>query len=127
MYGDRHNIEKARIDKEEVFGDAQFGVAIENFSHRGWFSEKILDCFLLKTIPMYWGCSNICDFFNIDGIIKFEDADDFIYNSNQLTDKYYSSKKNIIEENYQLALQYVNYEQNITSKIIEIFKLNNLI
>ena len=33
----------------------------------------------------------------------------------------------IIEENYQKALQYVNYEQNITSKITEIFKLNNLI
>ena len=32
-YGDRHNIEEARIGKEEVFGDSQFGVAIENFSH----------------------------------------------------------------------------------------------
>jgi hypothetical protein len=127
VYGDRHNIEKARIDKEEVFGDTQFGVAIENFAHRGWFSEKILDCFLLKTIPMYWGCSNIGDFFNIDGIIKFGEADEFIYISNQLTDNYYNSKKDIIEENYQLALQYVNYEQSIINKIIEIFKLNNLI
>jgi hypothetical protein len=127
VYGDRHNIERARIDKEEVFGDTQFGVAIENFAHRGWFSEKILDCFLLKTIPMYWGCSNIGDFFNIDGIIKFEEADEFIYISNQLTDKYYKSKKQVIEENYQLALQYVNYEQNIINKVIEIFKHNNLI
>ena len=126
-YGDRHNIERARIDKEEVFGDAQFGVAIENFSHRGWFSEKILDCFLLKTIPIYWGCSNIGDFFNKEGIIKFENPDDFIYIVNQLDEKYYDSKKHIIEENYQLALQYVNYEQNIINKIEEIFKLNNLI
>jgi hypothetical protein len=127
VYGDRHNIEKARFDKEEIFGDSQFGVAIENFSHRGWFSEKILDCFLLKTIPMYWGCSNIGDYFNENGIIKFGEADDFIYISNQLTDLYYSSKKNIIEENYQLALQYVNYEQNIINKVVEIFKFNNLI
>jgi hypothetical protein len=127
IYGDRHNIERARIDKEEVFGDAQFGVAIENFSHRGWFSEKILDCFLLKTIPIYWGCSNIGDFFNKEGIIKFENPDDFIYIVNQLDEKYYDSKKHIIEENYQLALQYVNYEQNIINKIEEIFKLNNLI
>ena len=126
-YGDRHNIERARIDKEEIFGDSQFGVAIENFAHRGWFSEKILDCFLLKTIPIYWGCSNIGDFFNTDGIIKFGEADEFIYISNQLTDKYYDSKKQIIEENYQLALQYVNYEQNIIDKITEIFKLNNII
>jgi hypothetical protein len=126
-YGDRHDIDRARIDKEEVFGDSQFGVAIENFSHRGWFSEKILDCLLLKTIPMYWGCSNIGDFFNKEGIIQFGDPDEFIYISNQLTDKYYDSKKQIIEENYQLALQYVNYEQNIIDKVLEIFKHNNLI
>ena len=125
-YGDRNNIERARFDKEEIFGDSQFGVAIENFSHRGWFSEKILDCFLLKTIPIYWGCSNIGDFFNEEGIIKFGEADEFIYISNQLTDNYYESKKQVIEENYQLALQYVNYEQNIIDKITEIFKYNNI-
>ena len=125
--GDRHNIEDARLGKETVFGDSMFGVAIENFSHRGYFSEKILDCFLMKTIPVYWGCSNIGDFFNDKGIIKFENVDDFLYITNQLTEEYYISKKDIIEENYQKALQYVNYEQNITSKITEIFNLNKLI
>jgi hypothetical protein len=127
VYGDRHNIERARIDKEEVFGDSMFGIAIENFSHRGFFTEKILDCFLLKTIPIYWGCPNIGDFFNKEGIIKFGDTDDFIYITNKLTDEYYDSKKQIIEDNYQLALKYVNYEQSIVNKITEIFKLNNLI
>ena len=28
VYGDRYNIERARIDKEEVFGDSMFGVSI---------------------------------------------------------------------------------------------------
>jgi len=127
VYGDRYNIEEAKKGKKEVFSDSMFGVAIENFSHRGFFTEKILDCFLLKTIPIYWGCPNIGDFFNNEGIIKFGDVDDFIYITNQLTEDYYDSKKDIIEENYQKALQYVNYEQNITNKLTEIFKLNNLI
>jgi hypothetical protein len=126
-YGDRYNIKQAKIDKEEVFGDSMFGIAIENFSHRGFFTEKILDCFLLKTIPIYWGCSNIGDFFNKEGIIKFEESDDFIYIANKLTEEYYHSKKDVIEENYQLALKYVNYEQNVIDKITEIFKHNNLI
>jgi len=125
--GNRHNIEDARIGKEEVFGDAQYGVAIENFSHRGWFSEKILDCFLLKTIPIYWGCSNIGDFFNKEGIIEFGNVDDFIYISNKLNKEYYHQHVDAIEDNYQKALQYVNYEQNVTNKLTEIFKLNNLI
>ena len=125
--GNRHDLEDARIGKEIVFGDAQFGVAIENFSHRGWFSEKILDCFLLKTIPIYWGCSNIDTFFNKEGILKFDNVDDFIYIVNNLDSNYYDSKKEIIEENYQKALQYVDYEQNIINKITEIFKLNNIV
>jgi hypothetical protein len=125
--GDRHNINNARQGKEEVFGDSMFGIAIENFPHRGFFTEKILDCFLLKTIPIYNGCSNIGDFFNKEGIIEFRNVDDFIYISNQLTEEFYISKKHIIEENYQLALQYVDYEQNIINKIKEIFNLNQLI
>jgi hypothetical protein len=69
---------------------------------------------------MYWGCSNIGDFFNEKGIIKFGEVDEFIYISNQLTDSYYNSQKDIIEENYQLALQYINYEQSIINNVIEI-------
>jgi hypothetical protein len=104
-----------------------FGVAIENTSHNGYFTEKILDCFLLKTIPLYWGCTNIDNFFNKEGIIKFGNVDEFTYISNALDEKYYNSRKEIIEENYQKALQYIDYESNVANKIIEIFKLNKLI
>ena len=126
-YGDRYNIEEARIGKEEVFGDSQYGIAIENFSHRGFFTEKILDCFLLKTIPFYWGCSNIGDYFNTEGIIVFDNVDDFIYKANQLDEKYYESKKEIIDKNWKLALDYVDYEQNIVNTITQILRHNKLI
>ena len=52
VYGDRYNIEEARIGKEEIFGNVQYGVAIENVSHRGYFFRnqhilKLIDNFLL--------------------------------------------------------------------------------
>lgn len=125
--GDRHNLEDARKGKEIVFGNSQFGIAIENFSHRGFFTEKLLDCFLMQTIPLYWGCSNIGDYFNINGIIQFNNVDDIINIGNILNEEYYMNRAHIIEENYQTALQYVDYEQNLINKIEEIFKLNNLI
>jgi hypothetical protein len=127
VYGDRHNIEDAKRGKEEVFSNSMFGVAIENFSHRGFFTEKILDCFLLKTIPMYWGCSNIDHFFDSGGVIRFDNVDDFIHIANSLDKEYYISRKGVIEENYNKALQYVKYGENIVSKVVEIFELNNLI
>ena len=126
-YGDRNNIDDACLGKEFIFSDSQFGVVIENTSHRGYFTEKILDCFLLKTIPIYWGCSNIGDYFDIDGIITFNNVDDLVYISNNLTKEFYDSKKEIINKNWKLALDYVNYEQNIVNTITDIFKHNKLI
>lgn len=126
--GDRYNIEDARKGREIVYADSQFNIAIENVSKRGWFTEKLIDCFLFKTIPLYWGCSNIGDFFNVDGIIKFENVDDLIYiSNNHLSKELYNDKKEILEENYQLALQWLSYEKVLTNKIIEIFKFNKLI
>jgi hypothetical protein len=125
--GIREKIDTCAIAKCELFGDSQFGVAIENTSHRGYFTEKIMELFLLKTIPVYWGCSNIGDFFNIEGIITFHNIDDVIYTLNNLDKNYYNDRIDIIEENYQKALQYIDYEQNIVNTITEIFKHNKLI
>lgn len=127
VYGDRHNIEDARKGKEEVFGNPMFGVAIENTQHNGYFTEKIIDCFLQKTIPVYWGCSNIDKFFNIDGIITFTSVDDLIYKMNNIDENYYNTRLKAINENYELSIQYIDYPKNIHDKIVEIFKFNNLI
>jgi hypothetical protein len=127
VYGDRHDIAKAKLGKEEVFGYSMFGVAIENTQHNGYFTEKILDCFLQKTIPVYWGCSDIHGMFNEEGIITFTSIDDLIRKINKLDEKYYTDRLDIINKNYKLALQYVDYEQNICNKITEVFKFNNLV
>lgn len=126
VYGDRYNVDDARKGKEFIFGESMFGTVIENTSHRGYFTEKILDCFLMKTIPIYWGCPNIGDYFNKEGIIKFENIDDFIYITNRLNEDDYTKRLNAIEDNYQLALQNINYESKIIDKIKEIFTLNNI-
>jgi hypothetical protein len=127
IYGNRNDIEDARKGKEFVFGGSTFGIAIENFSHNNYFTEKIIDCFLMKTIPFYWGCSNIDKFFDIEGIIKFENADDLITKANNLTKVYYSKHIDAVNKNYETALQYVSYEQNIINILTELFKLNGIL
>ena len=126
-YGSRSDINDARKGKVEVFGGSQFGVAIENTNHRGYFTEKILDLFLLKTIPIYWGCSNIGDFFNKDGIIQVQNVDDIITKSHLIIEDFYYLKKDIIEENYQKSLNYVDYEQNIVAIITSLFTENEIL
>lgn len=41
----------------------------------GYFTEKLLDCFLLRTVPIYWGCPNLADFgFDDAGVVALPDG-----------------------------------------------------
>jgi hypothetical protein len=46
---------------------------MENATYSNMFTEKITDCFMTGTIPIYYGISNIGDYFNTDGIIILDD------------------------------------------------------
>lgn len=127
LYKGETILPKALITKEQIFGDPMFSIVIENTSHNGYFSEKITDCMMLKTIPLYWGCSNIEKFYNIEGIILFRSVDELIKICNNLTSEYYDSRLKVIEENYKKVNQYQKYENRICSKIIDILKYNNII
>jgi hypothetical protein len=121
------NWEDWREHKINSFRPYQYSICFENTSRENYFSEKITDCILNKTIPIYWGCSNIGDFYNEEGIIRVSNVDEAIKIINTLTPDYYSSKLKIIEENYNKAFTYKDYTGNISKQIKEIFELNNLL
>ena len=62
--------------KEEGLIDYRYSIVIENVKVQNYFTEKILDCFCVGTIPIYWGCPNIGDFFDTNGIITFNTIDE---------------------------------------------------
>lgn len=121
------NFEKWRQYKIDSFRPYQYAVCIENSSHENYFTEKITDCILNKTIPIYYGCSNISDFYNPKGIIQVRNTDEIIKVINNLDPQYYSSILDAVEENYQKAFKYKDYVGNVKKQIIEIFSLNNII
>lgn len=41
----------------------KYSIAIENSTHVHYWTEKIADCFLAYTLPIYYGCSNIEEYF----------------------------------------------------------------
>jgi|688.fasta_scaffold648384_2 hypothetical protein len=87
--------------KDQGLSDYRFSIAIENDDTDCYFSEKLLDCFLTSTIPIYWGSRCISNIFNNDGIVWLDDIKDLkLYDEN-----YYKSKESAIKENYFLALQ----------------------
>jgi hypothetical protein len=104
-----------------------YQIVVENGSFDYYFTEKIIDCFVTGVIPIYWGCSNIGSFYNKGGIIQVHNADDIIDVINNLSPNFYKEHLNIINENYNLALEYKDYTGNIAKQIKHIFKQNNLI
>ena len=90
------------IEKKDIgLVDYRFSIAIENDDTDCYFSEKLIDCFLTSTIPIYWGSKDVSKIFNDDGIIWLED----IKNLNDYDENYYTKKENAIKENYFIALQ----------------------
>lgn len=49
--------------KDDALFPYKFSIAIENSSQENYFTEKINDCFLTWSIPIYWGCPNISEYF----------------------------------------------------------------
>ena len=56
--------------KSEGLAPYRYSVVIENMPERNYFSEKLVDAVLCETIPIYWGCPNLRDFFDPEGVIE---------------------------------------------------------
>jgi len=108
------------FDKKDLF-ESKFSIIIENCKDKNYFSEKLIDCLLCKTIPIFWGCDNIGDFFDTRGFIICKDADDIINKSNNLNiEKEYDKLKKYIDINFELSKKYaLNYTKRVELAIKE--------
>ncbi len=86
----------------------RYNIAIENQQSAYYFTEKILDCFISMTIPIYLGATKIGEFFNKDGIIELKNGDNIDEVLKQCTKEEYESRLEAIKDNYQRALKYLN-------------------
>lgn len=102
--------------KIEGLKDYRFSITIENGVHDNYFTEKILDCFLTGTIPIYRGCPNIGEFFNTKGFLIFDTEDELVDLVNNLTEQDYVSRVQYIEENFIKAKQYAYTNDQLFSK-----------
>jgi hypothetical protein len=101
--------------------DYMFSIVIENSKFDYYFSEKVMDCFATGTIPIYWGCPSIGDFFDSDGILSFntiEELEDII---SKISSEMYISKIKSVKANYKKSKDFILAEEWIY-KNTKIFK-----
>ena len=86
--------------------DYMFSVAIENATDTNYFTEKLTDCLVTGTIPVYYGCPNVGDFFDMSGIITFSSMEELHQILDSLTPELYQSKLDSVRKNFELAFNY---------------------
>lgn len=59
-------------EKSDGLAPYRYSVVIENAREENYFSEKLVDALLCNTVPIYWGCPNIADYFDTSGMIICE-------------------------------------------------------
>ncbi len=88
-------------DKWDGLKDYKYSIAIENSCYEGYFTEKILDCYLSYTMPIYYGCPNILDYFPRESLIlidisNYAESLDVIRNA---------LKSNLYEKNFNYIVE----------------------
>jgi len=107
-------------NKIEALRDYKFSITIENEIISGYFTEKIVDCLITGTVPIYWGSESISEFFDDRGIIRFETLEELqviVENENALK-QFYEDHLEIIMSNSKKARRYASVDENFLNSLV---------
>ncbi|MFM7853180.1 MAG: glycosyltransferase family 10 domain-containing protein [Flammeovirgaceae bacterium] len=105
------------LKKLEFHNKYNFSICYDNSAINGCISERIFDCFVSKTVPVYRGALDIDKYIPADCFI---DARRF----NSFNDLYHTLKN----MNFQTYLEYLNNAHDfLQSHLVEKFKVSNYV
>jgi hypothetical protein len=112
-FGDWNNPEIPNVKPQDYLEHYKFSIVIENDIDDYWFTEKILNCFSTKTVPIYVGAKKIYNLFNSDGIIQIDDWKDIPRIIDHLNiDEAYQNRLEAINDNFRRVEPYkVNWKE----------------
>ena len=110
--------------KDPLF-ESMFSVIIENTKVDNYFSEKLLDALRTYTVPIYFGCPNILEYFEEDGMINVNSIEELVSCVNSLTPDDYWKRMGSLVKNFTNAENFINYGERMKQVIIAAFVEKN--
>lgn len=107
--------------KIDALKDYAFTIVIENSKTDYYFTEKLIDAFMTGTVPIYWGCPSIGNFFNLGGVLVFDDLNTLLFHLNNLSLDKYNTMLEAVKENFEKAKNFLIAEDWIYNNT-QIFK-----
>jgi hypothetical protein len=92
--------------KSDGLAPYRYSVVIENVRERHYFSEKLIDAILCKTVPIYWGCPNIGDYLDTTGMVICDSAEDIHRALRAMSDADFAARLPAIEAIQDKAADY---------------------
>ena len=93
-----------------------FHLSIENTKEKYYFSEKLIDAFICRNVPIYYGDPCIGEAFDERGIIRL-DENDILSQLNSLTEQDYLDRLVYIESNYRKAQKYRSHFNQVLEQL----------
>jgi FkbM family methyltransferase len=118
---DRYGSAFNKIDyKLEGIRDYKFTVVIENEKIEGYFTEKLIDALITGTVPIYWGCPDVGEFFDTSAIIAFDTADELkkILSDQTILDEFFDNNFDAIKNNAAKARRFASVDENFLNAIV---------
>jgi hypothetical protein len=112
------------VEKRDPLFSHMFHLAVENFKCDNYFTEKLIDCFISKTIPIYFGTDDISEYFNKEGMILVDTIHDVVDALQCISPDLYKKMLPAAEENYETAKKYC-WSNGFISRMANILKGNN--
>ncbi|MBS9718657.1 glycosyltransferase family 10 domain-containing protein [Pseudohalocynthiibacter aestuariivivens] len=95
-------------EKADGLAPYRYSVVIENVREQSYFTEKLVDACLCKTVPIYWGAPNISDYFDVRGMIICNNAAEINTALKNMSVSDYEARLKWIEKNEQAARHHAN-------------------
>lgn len=98
-----------------------FSIVTETCRADNLFTEWLLDCLALGTVPIFWGCPNVGDFFNPAGILSFETAEQCAEIVSGLSAGLWHSLLPAIRDNLRRVEQYAVAEDWLYAHVLKAY------
>lgn len=108
--------------KEEGLAPFRYSIVIENSSELSYFTEKIVDACLCRSVPIYWGAPDIGDYFDLNGLIVCHSLEEINEAVRRMSVEGYKARRDAIERNFKFAMQYADVEDRVARVIMETSK-----
>ena len=106
-------------DKWDGLAPYKYSIAIENHRNAYYWTEKISDCFLAWTMPLYYGCTNIQDYFPKEAFVHIDIKDPKVFDHMRdvINSDLYQKSVDAIAHARELVLDKYNLFAFIVSEI----------